>query len=639
MKIWLSDKELSEVLRITRQGVNLKAKRGKWRRRAFSVNGGPEYRYHIKDLPEDIQIAYAASLNLTLEALQSELKPSSKADPKGHIDRYACRKATDKPLKAIDDCTETERDIAHNRQKIIIAYDESGLSVKQFIKLYNEGVIIPEVKDRLGRWGHSGSISVFYSNWLARYKQFGLAGLAPQYQDRGGDGATLSQETKDRIEWLYLDSSKPSIRSVEDHLKQYGITIGYDTLRRYIKTIPLSIAAKYRMGHKYFHDKFDPYIVRDYTKYKPMEVICGDYMTEDILCRIDERVFRAKLCAFEDMRSRMITGWNLQTTANSVGVVRSLKMTFEHCGPPGTAYVDNGKEFKNYLLCGDQWKLQKTKIDPELLDQDAGILSECGVKVVFCKPYHGQSKPIERFWGTFHERFDKFEVTYTGSNTATRPDEAKLYRSTIEDMKKVDIALIPTFEEVEAKIKRFIEWYNNEWKHTGQGMDGKTPMQVFRENAVERRTIPEHLKKYLFTMRYIRTVQRNGVELDKVSYYTPQLKQYIGQQVEVRRGLDNTGIVHIFSMPERKYLFDAENLGFSGIPQEDIRKITKLKKETKALEKKYNKKKAEYDAGQFRTPAELYAQETEKQVVNGEPFMIENTEKPERESKLIKLFK
>jgi transposase InsO family protein len=109
-----------------------------------------------------------------------------------------------------------------------------------------------------------------------------------------------------------------------------------------------------------------------------MEVLCSDYMTEDILCCIDNQVFHAKLCAFEDMRSRMIVGWNLQITANSVGVARSLKMTFDRYGLPETVYVDNGKEFKNYWLCGDQWKLQKTKIDPELLDQDAGILMSVG---------------------------------------------------------------------------------------------------------------------------------------------------------------------------------------------------------------------------------------------------------------------
>ncbi|MDR2807936.1 MAG: hypothetical protein LBB43_02900 [Spirochaetaceae bacterium] len=57
-------------------------------------------------------------------------------------------------------------------------------------------------------------------------------------------------------------------------------------MRRHIQTIPASVTARYRMGKKYFHDKFDPYIVRDYTKYKPMEIICGDYMTEDIFCSL-----------------------------------------------------------------------------------------------------------------------------------------------------------------------------------------------------------------------------------------------------------------------------------------------------------------------------------------------------------------
>jgi hypothetical protein len=42
MKIWLSDKDIAEILGITRQGVNLKTKGGKWKYRAFAVNGGNE---------------------------------------------------------------------------------------------------------------------------------------------------------------------------------------------------------------------------------------------------------------------------------------------------------------------------------------------------------------------------------------------------------------------------------------------------------------------------------------------------------------------------------------------------------------------------------------------------------------------
>jgi putative transposase len=419
-----------------------------------------------------------------------------------------------------------------------------------------------------------------------------------------------------------MDSSKPSAAAVRDILaKSYGITVSEATLCRYINRIPKCVLAKPRMGENYYHNKYETYIERDYTVLRSMEMICGDYMTEDILCRQGDRVFRARLCGFEDMRSRVIVGWSLQLTANSVGVVRALKMAFERYGLPDKVYVDNGKEFKNYWLCGDEWKLRRTKIDPESLERDAGILNECGVKVVFCHPYSAQSKPIERFWRTFHERFDKFETTYTGSNTTDRPEETKVYRSNIEDMKNVDITLIPTFEEIEERIGRFVVWYNAEWPHTGQGMDGNVPDAVFAANAGERRDIPEQLKKYLFTLRYVKVVQRNGVKLDGVWYLTKEMQAHIGEKVEVRRGLDSTDTVHIFSIPDRVYLFDAENPKYSGMVQEDIEKVKKIRKDMNELHAKYNRKKAEYESGIFKTPAETYAEEAEtRQVVGGDPL-------------------
>jgi hypothetical protein len=205
MKVWFSDKELSEVLGITRQGVNQKAKRGKWHRRAFSANGGPEYRYHLKDLPEDIQAAYAASLQVPFEALQNQLKPPPKAPVKVTIDGYKGRLKEDTPQKLGTHVPKPSGKSHSYRQKIIDAFSDSGLSAKQFIESYNNNLIASDIKERLGRWGHIGSTAVFYQNWRRRYQQFGLAGLAPQYHDRGKDGATLSQEAKDRIEWLYLD--------------------------------------------------------------------------------------------------------------------------------------------------------------------------------------------------------------------------------------------------------------------------------------------------------------------------------------------------------------------------------------------------------------------------------------------------
>jgi transposase InsO family protein len=638
---WLTIKEIAGLLARTKTRIVQRAQKEDWAYRSYPVRGGMERRYQLITLPEDIQIAYAASIGIGLTDLRKELSPLTLPQKKIHIPGFAGRGAKIRASKNYDKLPEKYQIVANDRRKVLQAYSDSEMPAAQFIDAYNNGEIVPELRVKLGPYGNITAPSSLY-RWLEQYEQDGLAGLAPQYTGKGA-GASLPQEVKDRIEWLYLDSNQPSVNVVCDLLSQYNIKAGNATVRRYINSLPEWIKAKYRKGKDYYKEKFSPYIVRDYTKYKPMEIICGDYMTQDIVCRKGDRVFRARLCAFEDMRSRIITGWSLQETANSVGVIRSFQMTFQEYGLPEKAYVDNGKEFKNYLLCGDQWKAQKTKIDPELLDMDVGILAECGVKVIFCQAYNGQSKPIERFWRFFHDRFDRFEQTYMGSNTADRPEEAKVFRSNVENMKKEDISLIPTFEEIEARIARFIKWYNEKWNHSGQGMDGRTPMQVFTEYAVPKREIPDHIKKYLFTMRYIRTVQRNGIELDNNFYQHEEFINLNGEKVEVRRGLDDAGKVHIFSVPDRVYLFDAENLVFTGVPQEDIRVMSKLKKDMNNLEKKYNKKKAEYDKGVFKTPAEIYAEE--RKVSGGEPlrtqvrvFPGKPKAKPEPKKKLVGIF-
>ena len=166
-------------------------------------------------------------------------------------------------------------------------------------------------------------------------------------------------------------------------------------------------------------------------------------------------------------------------------------------------------------------------------------------------------------------------------------------------------------------------------------MEDRTPMQVFKEYAEPRREIPSRIKKYLFTMRYIRTVQRSGINLDGVFYQSKDFIDHIGRKVEVRRPIDDAGIVHIFSIPDRVYLFDAEHLVRSGVPQEDIQKMKKIKNDMKALEKKYNRKQAEYDKGVFKTPAEAYAEEA-LQVVGGEPVYV-NSQETSKQSPPLKL--
>jgi putative transposase len=624
------------------------AKEKEWPYQTVDGNGGKQKRYHIKDLPEGIQIAYAASLNLSLDTLQSTLKPPLKADLSEvkDIEGYKCRSLSTagKTYKNLNQCTEAEREIARNRQKVIAAFEHSGLTPQQFVELYQHDDFLTEIKARLGRWGHIGSTAIFYQNWLRRYQQFGLAGLVPQYKARGGLGASLDQDTKNLLEYVYFDTSQPSVTSVIRCIKtNYGISVSEATARRYLQNLPEAVVAYERRGPRFFDEHFQPSIQRDYTLYKPMDIIVGDYMTQDFVLRVKDKVWRAKVVAFMDMRSRVIVGWDLQLTANSTGVATALQRCFDTYGLPKAIYFDNGREFKNYWLCGNEWKIRHAMVDAEDVERNIGIVTEVGVKIIFTKPYHGQSKPIERFWRTVHEMFDKFEQTYVGSNTATRPDEAKVYQQKVSKMKKEDFEKIPTFEEIKKQLGNFIDWYNDKHEHTGQGMDGKTPMQVWRENPVEKREVPEELKPFLFTYRHYRKVQRDGISYNGSWYYNKdKIIEYVGKDVQIRVPLDNDDVIHVFDLAG-KPLFDAEWLEYSGNVAADNQKVNELRKANEALVKKYNKDKEELDKQPFTTPSEAYA--TEKQAVNGEFTSSSESKlelkpvKPRRPVKKYTLFK
>jgi hypothetical protein len=181
---WLSANEIAQLLAKDKRVINRWAARESWTYRTFQERGGKHPRYHIADLPEAIQSAYAKSLGMGLEALQNELKPALKAAVKCEISGYRGRSVVGKSIKEWKDCTQAEQDIANNRQKIIRAYEESGLSAEQFVERYQQDDFMPEVKEKLGHRGRLKDFQRFYE-WLRLYSQYGLSGLAPQYKGRG----------------------------------------------------------------------------------------------------------------------------------------------------------------------------------------------------------------------------------------------------------------------------------------------------------------------------------------------------------------------------------------------------------------------------------------------------------------------
>ena len=577
VKRWISAIEIANILGIAKRSVNRRARNEQWRNRSIKANGGMCQVFQLEFLPDDVQQAYAASLSMDLHALKTALKPASEAEKKVTIISYNGRGAVTKAIKPLDASSEAGLRIAAMRVKLIEAYSQSGLSAKAFIAAYESGAVAADLRERLGRWGNIHTQSNFYKNWLAVYQEHGIAGLVPQYaRRRGGAGASFDEKAKEIINSLYLDLRKPSAASVARDLAQFGYDLKYVTVNRYIKEIPNSVKVFYREGQKAYHDKFDPYIERDYTLFKAMEWGCGDHHIFDFVITHEGRIFRPWVTLFMDMRSRTITGWWIDVVPNTLTIMRAFAQSVDRYGLFENMLVDNGKDFRSEWFAGSEWKERRTKPEKETLELIEGVLQDCKTNVHFATPYRGQSKPVERFFRSVCELFSKTQDFYVGSNTVDAPEDKKLFWGRINGRDKIEVTY--TLEQLRRDFEQFVTWFNSSWQHSGQGMDG-------------------------------------------ISYYNSEMARLIGEKVEVRRDINDIGKAAIFSLPDLVYQFDAESDLFKdkGITEEQLRKVRRLQKKAREHIDAYPRSEEIRQAR--KTPAELLAErmaaDEESQIIEG----------------------
>jgi transposase InsO family protein len=653
---WPTADDIAAALSITPRGARKRAALEKWPFKKTTLRGGKQYRYRLADLPEDVQIAYAASLQTSLAELRAELAPAEKAEKKADVPRYSNRaKKKDKKLIPIELLPEERRAIARLREKLLFAWSDSGLKAEDFVKAYHAGVAIPELREKLGRHGNIKTFQTLY-RWLDLYTQFGLEGLAPQYAvKKGGNGASFDQRTKELIWFYYLNKNKWSVAKVLRKLdEKEGLTVSKDITYRYIKhEIPESVKAYFRMGKKYFHDKFECYVNIDYTRYHSMQMVVYDHKTLDFASRVLRldgwHMVRLFLTAIIDKRSRKIVGWWIDETPSTLTIIRATRMMVETYGCADEAQMDNGQDFRSYWFAGDAWNEQHLKVGAKEQKVVSCVIDDLGTAVHFAQVRAGQSKNIERLFGFISADFDKEFDSYLGSNTATRPDEAKLYLGAFDGAPRRDIMELPTLEETRELFGRFVVKYNSSHKHTGDAMNGRTPDEVFEETRQARRDIPEKYRKYIWTRREIKTVQRDGVRSDNDWFYNPQMQMFVGQQVELRVSIDDIGQAYIFSL-EGEYLFDAESdFKDSGLSEENNRNVRRKRAQAAKHLDKYKQAKKELQKDRKTQLEELRDAKAEEPAItfevinggtisvpaNGPRLALVKNEKPGRKLKRI----
>ena len=210
-----------------------------------------------------------------------------------------------------------------------------------------------------------------------------------------------------------------------------------------------------RKGEDYWKRNHAPYITRDISNLRPMQVLVGDCMT----CDTDVRIRNAKiaqighsfergkrqpdwirvrpfLTAWIDFKTGRFVGYEFHIEDENTGhILTTLRHAISRFGKPEMIYVDNGKTFANKEL--------------------ERILPTLNIEKKHAIKYNAQAKFIERCFGIFHSQFERVLPGYVGVNKLRTPKSTDKARKDLE--KNENIEYLMTFEEYVEKATKFIE--------------------------------------------------------------------------------------------------------------------------------------------------------------------------------------
>ncbi len=376
-------------------------------------------------------------------------------------------------------------------------------------------------------------------NWEGRWDGGGLAALADGRGSRkvgsGGVGSGEENPFIAAVKHYYLSKRQLPLTTCHkmaclDAAEKGWAIPSRRTCQRAIDALPKGVVVKQRFGEEAFTNEAQSYIERDYSVLRSNEIWVGDHHQFDVICRHGEKLLRPWLTGWMDVRSRKLVGWKIfEHDPNSDTVLSALRMGCLAEGVPETAMIDNGKDYDSYALNGrtkkDRWQIRRGKLQLDPVHA-GGVFAALGIHAHFVLPYHGQSKPIERFFGTV-EQATPVWATYCGRSTAHKPEDLQL---------QLERGNAPQLSDFIDWFKGWVETYHNT-VHLGDAMDGKTPAAVFTENlSCKRTTTAELLDVLLLKPTPPLKVGQNGLTWQGIRYgqHCPELIELLGREVLLR---------------------------------------------------------------------------------------------------------
>ena len=452
---------------------------------------------------------------------------------------------------------------------------------------------------------HGVSWQTLY-RWRKDYQEGGIRALIRRPRSDRGSRRIVEKAVEDVIAAKYLGPQRLAAAQVHQDVERLCAVSGraipsYSTTKRIIEAIPEPAVAMHRRGMKRYRDIYEPTQRREKLELPAMSY-CGDHHKLDVWVNVQERKkpVRPWLTAWQDLCTGEIVGFHISLQGNSRTIALAARHAilekkfpsyhekagqyderFPACGIPDEFYVDNGKDYLS--------------LDIEAVSDDLDI------NISKCERYHGQSKPIERWFGTLETGCIRRLPGWCGSSPSERPENIDVKLS-IDELKQVIYEWIVTEYHVKAQ----------------KDLGDRSPVEVRAAKIAEgwRPRVPrEEALDLLLTKKHKPLkVRREGVYFLNHLYWHKKLDDIIQEKVEVRYDPDELGRLHIFY--KGLYHCTAENKKLEGFKSGDVKELMRRRKRTRQANRDYLESRQEVLAQV--EPLEKLAAEQRREAVEEE---------------------
>ena len=398
-----------------------------------------------------------------------------------------------------------------------------------------------------------------------------------------GTFPSLSPEQKALIENIWFDKSfsenQGTMELLYKHFKEGAELRGWSdypsmkTVSRYVKYIMNNREANSARflgakGTREWRNKMMLKGKRDTTTLDVMELVVGDEHTFDLWVQYTApngkiKAVRPKLVAWMDMRSKKIIGDVVCVTPNGDTLKESLVKMIYTAGVPKELLIDNGKDYTQKGLTGQNRK--ERKIDFSFDSETEGFYQSIGIQNVSrALPYQAWVKPIERFFGfvssNFSKRFESYTGTLTGSKTS-----AKVPKDIDGMLERGELLTLEEFysewekwrdEKYHARPHRSLKDAGEKWV---------TPSELFEHAPrYEKAAPPREYAAMLLMKADIARVTNQGINKFGTLYTDYELCFYKDKKVKIKWEFDDVSKLYVYDMDGHKICeaVSAEVLGF-----------------------------------------------------------------------------